>query len=1091
MKTQNNLIEKALKLQSRGRIEEAGQLFRRVLASDPKNVVALYSLGLMSVNNGDYKEALDFADRCITNSKGHHLIWLLHATIMEKLGRDEEALKSYRNALEVEPNYLEALINMSVFLFRKRRYVDALQNVEKALKIDPKHDKAVANRGKLLEILKQTDKSIETYQYLLNISPDYEYARGWLCYAKLHYCDWRNYENELKAIIEGIRFDKRVCEPRTLLHIHDSAEDQLRCTKLFADRWYPKKATALWQGEQYRHERIRVAYVSADFREHPVGQLMAGIVERHDRSRFEIIGISIGADDGSVLRSRFEKGFERFIDAIDMHPSAIAEMIRTLEVDVLVDLGGYTGDARPDIFAFRPAPVQINFLGYPATMGTDYMDYILVDHQVIPESDRRFYTENVFYLPNTCLPTDAELSVAAQTPSRAELGLPSSGFVFCSFNQDHKINPRIFDVWMRILARVDGSVLWLMMRNEATRDNLRKEAEKRGIDPSRLVFASRVPAQEDHLVRYRLADLFLDTTPYNAHTTAADALFVGLPVLTCMGHSYVSRVAGSLLTAIGLPDLITHSLANYENTAVRLAGDTELLCSIRKRLAENKAKYPLFDTDGFCRDLEKAYTEILSERLGQVSPAHVPDFRTPLSEFRDTAVRVDGGAGLVPAAEGALPPFDQARGEPASVAGEAEPSAAEQRIGTPGEGERSLPEASNTPSTAALLQSAVELHLSDQYQGAHDLYKLILSQEPANVHALHLLGVLLLQNGFDEQGRSYIGQALALRRNYPEALANLSTLSGSVAANRQNWRDSIAIQPRCWPDYETDSTDRWRHRRMLDFAACFKDEASSWLTVGDDCGHVSIMLREQGIGNVVASSLDPGLLKLGHDAGFIGNYLEIDAERISLADDSFDYVLCKEALHRLPRPMLAIYEMLRVARKGVFLIEPRDPVIDWPATKNGASWHEIDGNRISFGLRGQEEPVGTLQVDRYDYEAGSFSYVYTLSQREIGKLCQGLGLPAYGLKGFNDYYDREWARQPANPGSEGFRQTVEQIHRWDQVSAVSGKPTGYLAAILFRQFPSPELTEKLHGLGYAITRAPTRSLPIVWPIDDQLKVRVE
>jgi predicted O-linked N-acetylglucosamine transferase (SPINDLY family) len=363
----------------------------------------------------------------------------------------------------------------------------------------------------------------------------------------------------------------------------------------------------LWQGERYRHDKIRLAYVSPDLREHPVGHLMAGVFECHDKARFETIAISLSIDDQSRLRSRIIEAFDRFIDVRYMGTSQIAQLMRNMEIDIAVDLAGYTADSRTDIFARRPAPVQVNYLGYPGTMGTDYMDYILADCHVIPKEHWPFYSEQVVYLPDTYLPTDVSVKISDRTPSRAECGLPETGIIFCSFSHDYKLSPPVFDVWMRLLHRVPGSALWLVSRSDLSQHNLRREAEARGIDPSRLVFADRVPLVEDHLARYRQADLFLDTYPYNAHTTAADALMAGLPVVTYMGNAFPARVAGSLLHAVGLPELIARSLEEYEALALKLATTPALLADAKARLRANKNTYPLFDTQGFCRNLEAAY----------------------------------------------------------------------------------------------------------------------------------------------------------------------------------------------------------------------------------------------------------------------------------------------------------------------------------------------------------------------------------------------------------------------------------------------------------------------------------------------------
>jgi SAM-dependent methyltransferase len=324
-------------------------------------------------------------------------------------------------------------------------------------------------------------------------------------------------------------------------------------------------------------------------------------------------------------------------------------MMRDMEIDIAVDLGGYTSDTRTDIFAYRPAPVQVSYLGYPGTLGTDYMDYIIADRFVIPEDQHAFYSEQVAYLPDCYLPTDASIEISKHTPSRVECGLPETGFIFCSFNHDYKISPAMFDVWMRLLQQVPGSVLWLMSRSEVSQAHLRCEAEIRGVAPERLIFAQRVPLVEDHLARYRQADLFLDTYPYNAHTTAADALMAGLPVLTCSGNAFPSRVAGSLLMTIGLPELVTNSFAEYEATALSLARQAKLLLDFKQRLAANQKTSALFDTSRFCRSLEALFVQMSQGHLIDDEPSLLSDSALSLAPMSDNLTStLDLGCGTHP-----------------------------------------------------------------------------------------------------------------------------------------------------------------------------------------------------------------------------------------------------------------------------------------------------------------------------------------------------------------------------------------------------------------------------------------------------------
>jgi predicted O-linked N-acetylglucosamine transferase (SPINDLY family) len=597
-------------------------LFREILAADPNNAAALYSHGLISLNRRNLDEALRLCAHGVRVAPHFAPLWFLHGASLLALGRQEEALRSYDEALKVQPAYTEVLLNSGVLLRDMLRHREALERFNRVLEFDPSNVAALANCGILLTEFKQSEHAIAMFERLLKIKPDYDYGLGLLAYEQLHICDWRAIAPLTEQIVKGIRAGERTCKTLALMALTDSASDHHRAARLFSAQFFPPAPARLWNGERYRHDRIRIAYLSPDLREHPVGHLMAGIFERHDKARFETIAVSLGIDDGSRLRERMHKAFDHFIDARQMGALQIAQRIRAMEVDILIDLAGYTVDSRTEVLAWRPAPAQVNYLGYPGTLGAEYVDYILADRYIIPQEDQCHYTEKVLYLPDTYLPTDAGLKIAERTPSRAECGLPETGTVFCSFSHDYKISPQMFDSWMAILGRVPGSVLWLMSRGELAQRNLRASAQARGIDPARLIFAGRVPLVEDHLARYRNADVFLDTHPYNAHTTAADAMMAGLPVVTLMGQAFPARVAGSLLHAIGLPELITHNRSDYEELAVRLGSTPELLADVKARLQANRRTHALYDTDGFCRNIEAVYTAIWRQsQLGDARDA--------------------------------------------------------------------------------------------------------------------------------------------------------------------------------------------------------------------------------------------------------------------------------------------------------------------------------------------------------------------------------------------------------------------------------------------------------------------------------------
>ena len=607
--TLNDKLIKAIELQTQGELVNAAALFEEILAVAPHNPHALYSLGLIKLNTGDHAGALQLCALGTTTNQGFAPLWYLHGSVLQALGDKENALRCYDNALVLEPNSQEVLLNSGALLRSMFRHKEALERFNQVLVLNPNHAAALGNCGIMLTEFKQSEQAIAMFQRLLQVKPDYDYGLGLLYYERMHICDWEGIDEIGREIVAAVRAGKRSCKSLAFMALSDDAKDHQTCVRTFAAHHNPPRTTPLWTGERYHHKKIRIAYVSPDLREHPVGHLMAGIFERHDKNRFETIAISLGIDDNSRLRARMLEAFDQFIDVRDRTALQIAQLMRTLEVDIAIDLGGYTSDTRTDVFSYRPAPVQVNYLGYPGTMGVNYYDYIIADPHIIPAEHQQFYDEKVVYLPNTYLPTDNSIQISEHTPTRAECGLPDEGVVFCSFSHDYKISPHVFDVWMRLLSKVPGSVLWLVSRAEGTKDNLRKEAQKRGIAPDRLVFAGRVPRVEDHLARYRQASIFLDTHPYNAHTTAADALMAGLPVVTYRGNSFPSRVAGGLVTAAGTPELATQSLGDYERVALELALDPVKLKGIKEKIAATaQQNYSLFDTEGFCLNLEAIYT---------------------------------------------------------------------------------------------------------------------------------------------------------------------------------------------------------------------------------------------------------------------------------------------------------------------------------------------------------------------------------------------------------------------------------------------------------------------------------------------------
>jgi len=454
--------------------------------------------------------------------------------------------------------------------------------------------------------LERIAEAVEASDRALALDPGNTAAGRTSIHALLFACDWSRRDEIKDRIGDPLRRGEALITPFNHLAISDSEADNFALARIWA-RVVPPSAEPLWRGERYYHDRIRIAYISTDFRDTLSVNAIAGGFEGHDKSRFELTAISLNPSDGSETRRRLEAAFDRFIDVQAMSDARVAQMLRDGEIDIAIDLNGYAGNRRNGILAHRPAPIQVNYLGYAGTMGMPFFDYIIADRIVIPEEHHAYYSEKVVYLPDTFFPTDRKRRIAERTPSRAEFGLPESRFVFTCHNTAYKISPEIFDVWMRLLRTVEGSALWLGATDGLASANLRREAERRGVAPGRLVFGPWVAQRADHLARLRLADLFLDTLPYNAHTTACDALWAGLPLLTCRGSTFPARVAASLLGAVGLPELVTESLEEYEALARDLAGDPRRLAALKEKLTRNRDTALLFDSARFTRHLESAY----------------------------------------------------------------------------------------------------------------------------------------------------------------------------------------------------------------------------------------------------------------------------------------------------------------------------------------------------------------------------------------------------------------------------------------------------------------------------------------------------
>ena len=627
------LFNRAVEAHRSGRISEAESLYREIIASDPRNFDALHLLGIVCSETGKVQDADKFFRNAIAIDPNFPPCYVNYGFYLLKQSRFSEALECFDKALALFSNFAQAWLGRGNVTRELGRNDEAFAAYSKAISLDPNMAEAHAGCGNMLAALKRYDEAIKAYDRALAIAPGLEFVESQRLHCKMRLCYWSNFYIYLQRLTGANKTTKLDTHPFEFLSMSSSEQEQLDSAKAWVARKYPGADTPIWRGETYKHDRIRVAYVSSDFREHAVSYLAAGMFECHDKSRFEVTAVSIGANDGSDMRRRLESSFEHFIDASKLSDDEVASRIATAEIDILVDMNGFTHGCRTGIFARRPSPVQVSYLGYPGTMGTDYVDYLIADRVSVPPAHQALYAEKLVYMPDCYQANDAKRAISQKNMTRAELGLPEAATVFCCFNNNHKIMPDVFDSWMRILGRVDNSVLWLFEDNASVVVNLKKEAAARGIDPARIIFAQRMVPSE-HLARHRLADLFLDTLPYNAHTTASDSLWAGVPVLTRVGETFAGRVAASILNAVGLPELVVETSQAYEDLAVELATKGEKLSGLRKKLADNLSTTPLFDTRRYTRDIESAYAEMHRRTQAGLAPEAIDLYTSIFSGAR-------------------------------------------------------------------------------------------------------------------------------------------------------------------------------------------------------------------------------------------------------------------------------------------------------------------------------------------------------------------------------------------------------------------------------------------------------------------------
>ena len=602
------------------RAEDAIASYAKALALQPDYADAYFNLGnaLMTLNRA--AEAVVSFERCLSIDARRADVFNNRGNALRELRRLPDAIASFDSALALRPDYAEAWNNRGNALKDLLRLEDAATNYQQALALQPDYVDAHSNLGHTLALLNRLDEAALHYRKVITLAPDYPFALGAYMHTQMKLCDWTDLAGKLALLEAGILAGKKASNPFPVIALIDSPALQKTSSLIYAQAKFPVLQALPAPRARNATAKIRIGYYSADFQNHATAYLMAELFEQHDKTKFEVYGFSFSLSRNDAMRERLAAAFDKFIDVSGLSDRDVALLSREMGIDIAIDLKGHTHDARTGIFAEGCAPIQVNYLGYPGTMGSPCIHYLIADPQLIPRDSQCHFTEQLVYLPPSYQVNDSRRAIADQVFTKAEQGLPETGFVFCCFNNNYKILPQVFDIWMRLLSTVTGSVLWLLEDNATARENLCREAEQRGMGRERLVFAPRMPLAQ-HLARQRLADLFLDTLPCNAHTTASDALWAGLPLLTCAGHSFASRVASSLLTALELPELITQDLQQYEAVARALASDPLQLAALRTKLAAHRLSRPLFHGGLFARQLEAAYQAMLARHATGLPPA--------------------------------------------------------------------------------------------------------------------------------------------------------------------------------------------------------------------------------------------------------------------------------------------------------------------------------------------------------------------------------------------------------------------------------------------------------------------------------------
>ena len=644
-KDQKNLIDKALQLHKDGKIQEAISFYLKIIEDDKNNPQLLFLLGTALVQIKDLKKGIEYLKKSIFLKPNNASAFSNLGNAFKELNHLDQALENYDKAIEINPKFADAYSNRGIILQEMRRFQEALESYNKAIEIKPDHSFAYNNRGIVLKDLNRLDEALSSYnkaiqinpmfiepynnmgnifkdskqyeealknfQKIMNLNRGYNYNLGKILHTSMFLSEWKNFDILYDQINIGINKKENVIEPFSFLGISDDPFSAKIVTELFIKNKFPDSYKLNDKVQNYDHKKPRVAYLSGDFYDHPVLHLMMDVFKNHDKSKFDIFGFSFGPTKDDKWRNEVKKYFSHFEIINDISDQKAANLIKEKEIDIIIDLSGLTGNSRVGILSYQACPIQINYLGFPGTMGAKFINYLIADEVVIPKENLKYYSEKVVYLPNCYQANMKQRKISDRALERKDFGLPDNGVVFCSFNNNYKITPYIFDSWMKILNEVENSVLWILKSNDKAVRNLKEEAKKRGVNDNRIIIASFMP-NDEHLKRITLADIFLDTFPYNAHTTASDAVRMGVPIITLTGNSFHSRVGASILKTINMEDLITYKKKDYEDLAIELGSKPEKLTKYKNQLREAVVKSTLFDSVLFTKNLEELYLKLLN-----------------------------------------------------------------------------------------------------------------------------------------------------------------------------------------------------------------------------------------------------------------------------------------------------------------------------------------------------------------------------------------------------------------------------------------------------------------------------------------------